>query len=191
MEEKINYLTKRIEALEETIKKLTPISKTKKDNSSGDNYYTTDELQKYFNGSPFVAPEDLKPNILTFAGHYVSPNGSVKSRFGACISKINGNLNQERYPASEISKIINAYANEERILILRELLKKSMPAKELMQILKFKTTGKLYHHLSYLENIGIVYKKDEIYHIQGYAIGCSLMIFDCATRLIRRFEENN
>lgn len=184
-------LTKRVEVLEDEIQNLSPIKNASKQKNGKDNFYTTGELQKYYSGSPFVSPEDLKPNVFTFAGNYISPDGSIGSKFGACISKLYGSLKEENYPAVEMSKIINAFANEERINILRHLLNKNMTARELMEKLNFKTTGKLYHHLSYLENIGIVYKSEEVYHIQGYAIGCTLMIFDCATRLIRRFDEKN
>lgn len=184
---KINELTSRVEQLETQISKLLPIPKCSK--ADDDNFYTTDVLQKFYNGSPFVEPEDLQPNIFTFAGSYLSKDGSIAAKFGACIDKINVSLNQ--YHNTELAKIIDAYANEERINIIKHLLDHSMSAKELMEALSFKTTGKLYHHLSILENLGIIYKRNEVYHIQGYAIGCSIMMLSSAARLIRRYEESN
>lgn len=186
---KIDDLTKRVELMETKLSKLIPIKNNKKLGNSNDNFYTTDVLQKYFKGSPFVEPEDVKENVLTFAGKYVSKNYSIQSTFGACISSIDHTLNN--YENSEMANIINAYANEERLNIIKLLLQNSMTAKEIMDKLSFKTTGKLYHHLSILENLGIIYKKNEVYHIQGYAIGVSIMMLDSAARLIRRFEENN
>lgn len=189
LEQKLVELTTRVEQLEKQISKLTPVQNLPKIKKDDDKFYTTDVLQKFFNGSPYIEPDDLGENILTFAGKYVSKNGSVNSRFGACISSINYTLFE--YHSSELSKIIDAYGNEERLNIIKQLLQNSMTAKELMQQLSFKTTGKLYHHLSILENLGIIYKKNEVYHIQGYAIGVSIMILDSAARLIRRFEEYN
>ncbi len=186
--QKIDELTKRVEELEKQIK-LAPVeqySKIKKDN---DKFYTTDVLQKFFNGSPYVEPEELKENIFTFAGKYVSKNGAIKSCFGASISSINSTL--DKYNSLDLAKIIDAYANEERLNIIKLLLQNKMTAKELMDKLNFRTTGKLYHHLSILENLGIIYKKNEVYNIQGYAIGVSIMILDGSARLIRRYEISN
>lgn len=187
--QKIDELTKRVEELEKQISKLAPVERHPKIKKDDDKYYTTDVLQKFFNGSPYVEPDELKENTFTFAGNYASNNGSVCSKFGACISSINCTLND--YDSLELAKIIDAYANEERLNILKLLLQNKMTAKELMDKLNFRTTGKLYHHLSILENLGIIFKKNEVYHIQGYAIGASIMILDSSARLIRRFEKYN
>ncbi len=193
----ISALTNRIEFLENKLDKISFANGgiTTKGNNGGkaitgnEEYYTTDVLQKYFKGSPFVHSSDLPPNVFTFAGNYTSPDGSIGSRFGAWISNLNCVMSEEN--TFEISKIIDAYANEDRIKIIKCLLQKNMSAKELQDVLKFNTTGKLYHHLSTLENIGIIYKQNEVFHMTGYAIGCSLMFLDTASRLIRRYEQNN
>lgn len=193
----ISELTTRIQCIENKLDKISFINGgiTTKCNNGGktttgnEEYYTTNVLQKYFKGSPFVQSTDLPPNVFTFAGNYISSDGSIGSRFGAWISDLNCVMADEN--TFEISKIIDAYANEDRIKIIKCLLQRSMSAKELQEVLKFNTTGKLYHHLSTLENIGIIYKQNEVFHMTGYAIGCSLMFLDSASRLIRRYEQHN
>ena len=186
LNQKLEELTNRVEQLEKQISKLSPVPKCTK--ADKDNFYTTGDMQKYYNGSPFISPEDLKPNIFTFAGNYLSKDGSIGSRFGACISQIDLSLN---YNSTELAKILEAYANEDRLNIIKLLLESALSAKELMEKLNFKTTGKLYHHLSILENLGIIYKNNEVYHLHSYSIGCSIMIINSASRLISRFEEHN
>ena len=65
----------------------------------------------------------------------------------------------------DAERFLSAFASSERMNIIKLLLDRNMTANELLNELKFATTGKLYHHLNFLINIGVVKNESGIYHI--------------------------
>ena len=173
MQKQILDLTKRIESLEKLIPSKKQPDIVKKDTSV-----------------PYIEPKDIPENSFTYTGRYSSLDGKSGSEFGGSCNDIHKAIFENNYNVSELSNIINAFATEERINIIKCLLQKRLTAKQLMEELKFKTTGKLYHHLTILENLGIIFKQNETYIIQGYAIGHIILILDSAARLLDRFKNN-
>ena len=84
-----------------------------------------------------------------------------------------------------MAKIIDAFASVERIDMIKLLMNKRLSPKELMEELKYPTTGKLYHHLSYLEKIGLVTKNEDKYYITPKCISAVVLILTGAQKIVR------
>ena len=125
-------------------------------------------------------PQDMREGLMVYAGKFKSKDGSVGSVFGTNCCQIDNVLD---FNSTELANIIDAFASAERLDIIKELMKKSCSAKELMEILKFNTTGKLYHHLSFLEKLGVVAKNSDVYHVSARFVSCILLILAGAGNL--------
>lgn len=117
-------------------------------------------------------PADLNVGMMSYCGKYESPDGEIGSTFEGDVSitkilKIN---------SKDLAQVIDALSSEERLDIIKLLLKKPLTAKEIMEILNFSTTGKVYHHLSFLEKLGIIRKKNEKFSISGKSVSCVLFV---------------
>ena len=132
-------------------------------------------------------PEELENGRLVYAGKYKTDDGTVSSVFGSNVSTVEDIL---RYDSSELANIIDAFSRVERISIIKELMKKSFTAKNLMETLNFKTTGGIYHHLSYLEKIGIIAKYNDYYHISAKFVGSIILILEGAGKILNKQDNN-
>ena len=133
--------------------------------------------------APFVDPKDLEMGHFTYAGRYKSLDGSMESTFGASDVWIANLLECNSF---EMAKVIDAFSSEDRINIIKELIQRCMTAKQLMDKLNFQTTGKLYHHLSFLEKIGVIRKDGEEYHVSARYISCVILIAMGVERIISK-----
>ena len=120
-----------------------------------------------------VSPDEMDSNTMAFVGRFATSDGKVSSKFGHYRFDINSLYECNSF---EMARVIDAFSSEERINIIKELMTRNMSAKELMEKLKFQTTGKLYHHLSFLEKIGVLRKDGDIYHINARYVGCIVLI---------------
>lgn len=127
--------------------------------------------------------EGLEEGMFNYSGKYSSIDGGLGASFGGNV-KIRGYFEIDSF---EIANVLNAFASEERIEIVKALMQKSKyTAKELMEKLKFQTTGKLYHHLSFLEKIGILKKEGEYFRIVPRYVSCIVMVFTAAGHVLER-----
>ena len=122
----------------------------------------------------------LNVGMLTYRGKYESSDRKIGSTFAGDVSidkilKMNSN---------EVAHVIDAFSTEERVDIVKLLLKKPLTAKEIMEILNFPTTGKVYHHLSFLEKLGIINKNNEKYSIAGKSVACVVLIMLGVSQII-------
>lgn len=128
-----------------------------------------------------IEPSLMKVGTMAYVGRYEGEN--MGSTFGADAINIDSLLNTNSF---EMAKVIDAFSSEERISIVKELMRRKMTGRQLMEKLNFSTTGKLYHHLSYLEKIGVIRKHDsETFIISGRYISCVLLIFAGVEKIIR------
>lgn len=132
-----------------------------------------------------IHPDNLEVDEIGYAGRYESESGRVGATFGVGSTSIKKVLKRDSF---ELAKTINAFASEERVEIVKALLNKSQTANELMERLGFSSTGKLYHHLSFLEKIGVINKKDDKYGVVGRFIGSILVMFTAADKIIKNNE---
>ena len=132
-----------------------------------------------------VKPTEIEEGYLAYVGNYQSADGTMGSRFGNDKCSAKELLN---YNSFEMAQVIDAFSNEDRINIVKELIQNRQTAKQLIETLKFQTTGKLYHHLSFLEKIGVVKKENEQYFVSSKFIGCVLLIFSGVAKIIRNNE---
>lgn len=158
--EKINTLEARLNKLEDTPEN---IFKTKS------HHYT-------------ISPDKMDVGRFAYVGNYQSDDGSMGSTFGADSLLINKLFD---CPSFEMAKVIDAFSSEDRIDIVKQLVKQSLTARQLMDILKFQTTGKLYHHLSFLEKIGVIRKDSEHYHVSAKFISCVVLIFAGVEKIVK------
>ncbi len=126
--------------------------------------------------------KDMNVGMLTYRGKYESSDRKIGSTFAGDVSigkilKMNSN---------EVAHVIDAFSTEERIDIVKLLLKKPLTAKEIMEILNFPTTGKVYHHLSFLEKLGIINKNNEKFCIAGKSVACVVLIMLGVSQIIER-----
>lgn len=133
------------------------------------------------NPTNIIEPSKMEEGRMGYVGHYVSEDG-CKTIFGADCNRIESILNTNSF---EMANIIEAFANEDRINLVKELLKRRRSAKELMEKLNFQTTGKLYHHLSFLEKLGVIQKDNNIYFVAGKYVSCILLIFSGVSKIIK------
>ena len=130
-----------------------------------------------------ISPDDMEQGRMSYAGKYESPEGKLGSTFGADNIKISKLFETS---SLEMAQVIDAFSSEDRINIVKILIQKKMTARGLMEALNFSTTGKLYHHLSFLEKIGVIRKDDEEYHVSARYISCVLLIFAGVQSIINK-----
>lgn len=126
---------------------------------------------------------DLKINEMSYAGKFETEDKSSASIFGADRLNISEVFSADSH---EMSLVLEAFASQERIDIIKQLAKKSCTAKQLMQELKFSTTGKLYHHLSHLEKLGIIAKYQDSYHLSSRMASCVILVFAGVVKVISK-----
>ena len=120
---------------------------------------------------------------MAFVGRYESTYRSMGSTFGSDNIKISKLFETNSF---EMAQVIDAFSNEDRIDIIKILIQRSLTARELMEELNFATTGKLYHHLSFLEKIGVIRKDSEQYHVSARYISYVLLIFAGVQSIINK-----
>ena len=138
-----------------------------------------------FNGRVTVSPDAIELGRMAFVGRYESQDGTISSRFGDDYVNIHKLFNSNSF---EMAQVIDAFSSEERINIVKQLIQRSLTARQLMEELNFSTTGKLYHHLSFLEKIGVIRKDQDQYHVSARYISCVVLIFAGVNRII---DKNN
>jgi len=141
------------------------------------------ENTKFYNT---INPNDMEMGTMAFVGKYQSKDGKLSSKFGYDRFEISSLYNCNSF---EMAKVIDAFSSEERINIIKELMTQNMTAKELMEKLKFQTTGKLYHHLSFLEKIGVLRKEGEFYHINARYVSCIILIAVGVAQIIKKNQD--
>lgn len=130
-----------------------------------------------------IPAEEMEVGHMAYVGRYVSEDGSMSSIFGDEDVELDKLLECNSF---EMAKVIDAFSSEDRINIVKELIKRCMTARELMERVKFQTTGKLYHHLSFLEKIGVIRKDSEFYHVSARYINCVMLIFAGVEKIIHK-----
>jgi len=136
----------------------------------------------------FYSPHSMPVGYVAYAGKYVSLDKSMSSTFGADSFEIAKVMECNSF---EMAKVIDAFSSEDRINIVKELMQRQMTAKQLMDKLNFQTTGKLYHHLSFLEKIGIIRKSNDHYYVAASYISCIILIAMGVERIIRKNNNEN
>lgn len=168
LQSEIQKLNERVSALEQKLQKEESMT-THKNNISDDK----------------IVPYEVQQGKMTYSGKYQSPDGTMGATFGA-------NCDVMRLLQSDsfkLANVLSAFSSQERIGILKQLVQYKQTANQLMQSLDFKTTGKLYHHLSFLEKTGLVMKSGERFHVTTKYIGFLLLIFAGAKGIAgNRFE---
>lgn len=127
-------------------------------------------------------PADMNVGTLSYCGKYKSPDGEIGASFGGDVSI----ENVLKINSKDLAQVVDALSSEERLDIIKLLLKKSLSAKEIMEILNFPTTGKVYHHLSFLEKLGIIRKNNEKYSICGKSVSCVLFVMLGVSQILER-----
>lgn len=132
-----------------------------------------------------IPPSQMEQGRMAYVGKYCSPDGTMGSTFGADNNKISCLFDCNSF---EMAKVIDAFSSEERIDIVKQLIQYSLTARQLMEKLNYSTTGKLYHHLSFLEKIGVIKKDNEQYHVSASYISCVLLIFTGVEKIVRKLD---
>lgn len=158
----------RLEEMEHRLKKMEGV--------------TQDQKQEKFKNAT-IRPKDMEEGRMAYVGKYESSDGSMGSTFGADNIKISKLFETNSF---EMAQVIDAFSSEDRINIVKTLIQKSLTARQLMDELNFSTTGKLYHHLSFLEKIGVIRKDSEEYHVSARYISCVLLIFAGVQSIINK-----
>lgn len=135
-----------------------------------------------------ISPDEIELGRMAFVGRYESEDGKLGSRFGADNIQISTLFESNSF---EMAQVIDAFSSEDRINIVKILMQRSLTARELMEELKFSTTGKLYHHLSFLEKIGVIRKDCEQYHVSARYVSCVVLIFAGVQSIINKNNTNN
>ena len=130
-----------------------------------------------------VPPDEVEYGHMAFVGRFKSKDGSMGSTFGDDYVEIDKLFTCNSF---EMAKVIDAFSSEDRLNIVKLLIQRSLTARELMEELKFATTGKLYHHLSFLEKIGVIRKDEDQYHVSARYISCVLLIFAGVQSIINK-----
>ena len=121
-----------------------------------------------------ISPSEIEVGRMAYVGRYESKDGKLGSTFGSDKVQITKLFETNSF---EMAKVIDAFSSEDRLNIVKLLIQRSLTARELMDELKFATTGKLYHHLSFLEKIGVIRKDCEQYHVSARYVSCVVLIF--------------
>ena len=154
-----------------------------------ENKQSMDKALKKLDSTTFqntVKPTEIEEGYIAYVGNYKSADGTMGALFGNDKCSAQELLN---FNSFEMAQVIDAFSNEDRINIVKELIQQRQTAKQLIDKLQFQTTGKLYHHLSFLEKIGVVKKGNEQYFISSKFIGCILLIFGGVAKIIRNNEK--
>ncbi len=166
--EEVKEFVKRLEEVDYRLKKLEGEMQNKKQ-------------EKFRN--VIVNPKDVEEGRMAYVGRYESSDKSIGSTFGADNVNISKLLKTNSF---EMAQVVDAFSSEDRINIVKNLIQRSLTARQLMKELNFSTTGKLYHHLSFLEKIGVIRKDNEEYHVSARYISCILLIFAGVQSIINK-----
>lgn len=169
--EKVEKLSNKVEFLEEQINKHDISAKKPK------GVFHSNTIQ----------PSEMEEGRFAYVGKYRSKDGTICSTFGADNNCIFGVFDCNSF---EMARVIDAFSSEDRINIVKELIQRSMTARQLMEKLQFPTTGKLYHHLSFLEKIGVIRKDSEQYHVSARYISCVVLIFMGVEKIVRKAQND-
>ncbi len=133
-----------------------------------------------------IHPSEVEVGRLAYVGNFVSKDGHTSSRFGADRNSIQSVL--DVVDVDQMANVMSAFANADRLAILRSLLNEQMTATELMERFKFSTTGKLYNHLSKLEDLGLISKAGSVYRVQGRAVSSTILLFQAFANIMREMK---
>lgn len=120
-----------------------------------------------------IVDNEVQQGKMTYSGKYQSPDGTMGSTFGANCDI----LHLLQCDSFKLANVLSAFSSQERIDILKQLVQRRQTASQLMQSLNFNTTGQLYHHLSFLEKVGLIMKNGERFYVTTKYIGPLLLIF--------------
>lgn len=141
-----------------------------------------EEMTKMVSGGEISKSfEDVKVGTMMYAGKFET--GDKRSADFAEMMSIS---NLVKLNSKDIAQVADAFSSEERVEIIKLLLQKSMTAKDVMQELNFPTTGKVYHHLSFLEKMGIVEKSADIFSLSMKYLPCVLLIFAGVDKIFKK-----
>ena len=124
---------------------------------------------------------EMKVGMLAYRGKYQSPDGQINATFAGDVSI--GNI--LKINSKDLAQVIDAFSSEDRIDIVKLLVKKPLTAKEIMEILNFPTTGKVYHHLSFLEKLGIIKKHNERFLISAKYVQCVVFMLLGVSQILK------
>ena len=170
--DKNDIILEKLEKMEDRLNALEGLSKEPSNNSKNVIHINT------------IDPSDMQVGKFAYVGKYESQDKTMKSTFGADRNDIKLLFVPEN--SFEMAKIIDAFSSEDRINIVKLLVTRSRSTKELMEKLQYQTTGKLYHHLSFLEKIGVVQKHGDKYHVSARYISCIILIFSGVNNILRK-----
>ncbi len=142
-----------------------------------------------------VAEDQVRPRVLKEMGN------EFGIRFFSFFQGKNNNLDaaiwydiDEKLLLSiddfDAERFLLAFASAERMQIIKLLLNRNLSANELLNELKFATTGKLYHHLNFLINIGVVKNEAGIYAIPNNLLGSIQLVLTAVYMLAKRNEKD-
>lgn len=179
-DEKIDNLEQRIARIEQSLNKLI-------DNKNFNN--TALKEDKGIQGKEAKALKDKiseqlngKQGVHCYS-YFTNGEVSSNSEFYTDIDKL------LQIDAIEAERWFNAFAASERIEILQTLLGKNCTAGELMEKCGFSTTGKLYHHLNFLINTGIVKSDSGKFFLNASLVGSVLIMLLSASNFIRKLDK--
>ncbi len=132
-----------------------------------------------------IQPSEMPMGKFAYVGRYNSNDESFGSTFGADSNTISSLFKINSF---EMAKVIDAFASEERLDIIKNLMQERLSIKALMENLQYQTTGKLYHHLSYLDKIGVITKENDQYFVTPKYISAVVLILTGAEKLTRAME---
>ncbi|MCL2540089.1 MAG: winged helix-turn-helix domain-containing protein [Firmicutes bacterium] len=140
------------------------------------------EIKVLKGGSKSVQPQGTQngkwlDEVKAMPKNHIHVRGNFHMEGSGSDFGVNTNFeNVLAFDNDKTAKVLNALSSSERILILKELLKKSSTVAELMKACSFKTTGQAYHHLNALEKSGLIQKDKDTYHFEASLISSFLLI---------------
>lgn len=171
--EKLDIILNQLEGIEERLSKLENEGKEKRKERREGSHRCT------------IAPSEMPMGLFAYVGRYNSKDETFGSTFGADSNTISSLFKINSF---EMAKMIDAFASEERLDIIKNLMQERLTIKALMENLQYQTTGKLYHHLSYLDKIGVITKENDQYFVTPKYISAVVLILTGAEKLTRIME---
>ncbi|MCI8556109.1 MAG: hypothetical protein HFI85_06075 [Clostridia bacterium] len=171
--EKLDIILNQLEGIEERLSKLENEGKDKRKERREGSHRCT------------ITPSEMPMGLFAYVGRYNSKDETFGSTFGADSNTISSLFKINSF---EMAKVIDAFASEERLDIIKNLMQERLTIKVLMENLQYQTTGKLYHHLSYLDKIGVITKENDQYFVTPKYISAVVLILTGAEKLTRIME---
>ena len=169
-ENKLESLDERLERLEQNVNKLLEgltkkeINKQNLDDDKGLQGEEKEKLRKE------VLEKLGRKQKTQFVSWFENDDVTAVTKFDCSIEKL------KKIDSFEVERFLGAIANAERIEIIKLLMEKNCTASEIMEKRNYSTTGKLYHHLNFLTNVGLVKNDNGTYHIRASRAGVILAV---------------